>query len=76
MEEMLAVLSNYGITQNADEVAITLWGSGKVFREFMHAEDMAAACVLVIENFTHRMPRVSVPGSSTSAPEPTSQSWN
>ena len=29
---------------------ITLWGTGNVFREFLHVDDMAAACVYVMEN--------------------------
>jgi GDP-L-fucose synthase len=47
--EILAILSKYGITFEGNKVAITLWGSGMIFREFMHAEDMAAACVRVME---------------------------
>ena len=30
-------------------VRLTLWGTGQVFREFMHVDDMAAACVQVFE---------------------------
>jgi len=30
-------------------VSLSLWGTGKVFREFMHVDDMAAACVQVVE---------------------------
>jgi len=48
-EEILKILSKYGITKTGDSTAITLWGSGMVYREFMHAEDMAAACVMVME---------------------------
>ena len=47
--EILEKLAKYGITINGDQAAITLWGSGQVLREFMHAEDMAAACVMVME---------------------------
>jgi GDP-L-fucose synthase len=31
-------------------VTLTLWGTGQVFREFLHVEDMAAACVKVLED--------------------------
>jgi GDP-L-fucose synthase len=27
---------------------VTLWGTGQVYREFMHVDDMAAACVKVL----------------------------
>ncbi len=32
-----------------DSSGITLWGTGKVRREFLHAEDLAAACVFFME---------------------------
>ena len=54
--EILSVLAKYGIkpesagpvTRHLSPVTLTLWGTGQVFREFMHVEDMAAACVRVI----------------------------
>jgi GDP-L-fucose synthase len=33
---------------------VTLWGSGKPLREFMHVEDMAEACVFLMENYNER----------------------
>ncbi|MDP1623915.1 MAG: GDP-L-fucose synthase [Bacteroidales bacterium] len=30
-------------------VTLTLWGTGQVFREFMHVNDMAAACIKIME---------------------------
>ncbi len=33
-----------------DAPSITLWGTGKVFREFMYVDDMADACVWVMNN--------------------------
>jgi GDP-L-fucose synthase len=30
-------------------VTLSLWGTGRVFREFMHVDDMASACVKVLE---------------------------
>jgi GDP-L-fucose synthase len=44
--EILAVLNNYGI----NEASITLWGSGKPLREFLHSDDMADASVFLMEN--------------------------
>ncbi|MDD2614843.1 MAG: GDP-L-fucose synthase [Methanosarcina sp.] len=35
--------------KNAPEVVI--WGTGKPFREFLHVDDMANACVYLMENF-------------------------
>jgi GDP-L-fucose synthase len=50
-EQMLAVLNKYGIhypdkgVSNGGNVAVTLWGTGNVYREFLHVDDMADACV-------------------------------
>lgn len=44
------VLTRYGITQVGEKVSITLWGSGKPYREFLHSDDMADACVFIMEN--------------------------
>jgi GDP-L-fucose synthase len=59
--KILQVLKNYGIyfisskknSANSNVkniVAITLWGSGKVYREFMHVDDMANAVVFLMKN--------------------------
>ncbi|MEI7662659.1 MAG: GDP-L-fucose synthase [Bacteroidota bacterium] len=60
-QEILEILKKYGITiepglnpdipgpDQVSHVTLTLWGTGQVYREFMHVEDMAAACVNVIE---------------------------
>ncbi len=45
-EEILNKLNKYGITNSY----ITLWGSGKPMREFLWSEDMADACVYLMEN--------------------------
>ncbi len=55
-EEILTILSKYGIsplqiTKSPNrQISITLWGSGEVYREFLHVDDMADACVYIIEN--------------------------
>lgn len=48
--ELLEQLEKYGITKNGTTVNISLWGSGKPYREFMHVTDMAEACVFIMEN--------------------------
>ena len=61
-EELFQVLAHYGvkfintntpITNNQStqpEVAIEIWGSGNPRREFLWSEDMADACVFLMEN--------------------------
>lgn len=45
-EEMLDILSKYGITVHGVE----LWGTGRPLREFLWSEEMADACVYIMEN--------------------------
>mgnify|MGYP001953705511 CR=1 FL=1 len=42
----LIYLSNFGV----DEQRVEIWGSGKPMREFLWSEDMADACVFLMEN--------------------------
>jgi len=45
-EDIVSILNKYGIT----EKSIILWGTGKPRREFLHADDLADACVHIAEN--------------------------
>lgn len=50
-EELItAKLNKYGISKSGNEVSITLWGTGNPRREFLHASDLADACVFIMEN--------------------------
>ena len=46
IEEAIEYLLSLGITKNSVEI----WGSGKPKREFLWSEDMADACVFIMEN--------------------------
>ncbi len=46
-ESILAVLHKFGVRQNA---SIELWGTGTPRREFLHSDDLADACVFLMEN--------------------------
>ncbi|HPR60908.1 MAG TPA: GDP-L-fucose synthase [Prolixibacteraceae bacterium] len=57
--EILQILSKYGITQSPNhsvsqsprhQVSVEIWGTGAPMREFLWSEEMAEACVYVIEN--------------------------
>jgi GDP-L-fucose synthase len=62
--EILRILSKYGITQSeipnpnraegelgkAKSAIITLWGTGKPYREFLYVDDLADACLFVMNN--------------------------
>lgn len=53
-EEILAILNKYGISvissNSGNSCALALWGTGKPMREFLWSEDMADACVFLLEN--------------------------
>ncbi|WP_086244398.1 GDP-L-fucose synthase family protein [Campylobacter devanensis] len=46
LEEAKKYLEKFGIKNNSVEI----WGTGNALREFLHANDMADACVFVMEN--------------------------
>ena len=46
LESAQEILSKYGVSKDSVEI----WGSGKPMREFLWSEDMADACVFVMEN--------------------------
>jgi len=45
-EDILKILEKYGISEGKIEI----WGSGKPKREFLYSDDMADACVFLMEN--------------------------
>lgn len=49
-DEIINVLVSFGITQRNNTTEVEIWGSGKPMREFLWSEDMADACVFLMEN--------------------------
>lgn len=54
-DEILAILSKYGIhvyptPEPVDGVSVEIWGTGSPMREFLWSEEMADACVFLMEN--------------------------
>lgn len=50
-EEILRILHKYGIKKDISKntVYVEVWGSGEVFREFLYVDDLADACVYLME---------------------------
>lgn len=49
-EAIVEILSKYGVRRRADgRVEVEIWGSGKPLREFLWSEEMADACVYIME---------------------------
>lgn len=51
---ILEKLNKYGIKKNGDKVTIEIWGTGKPLREFLWSEEMADACVFVMEKVDYK----------------------
>jgi len=47
--ELISMMAKVGIAPEA----VTVWGSGKPYREFLHADDLAAAAVYLMERYSH-----------------------
>ena len=48
-DSIIAILENYGVRKTGESVEVEIWGSGKPMREFLYSEDMADACVHIME---------------------------
>lgn len=49
--DILKILTKYGVTKGSDtKYQVEIWGTGKPMREFLWSEEMADACVYVMEN--------------------------
>lgn len=49
-KELLNILSKNGVVMENEKVSVTLWGTGTPRREFLYSDDMADACVFIMEN--------------------------
>ncbi len=46
-----ALLRKFHEAKADDAASVTLWGTGKPRREFLHADDLAAACVYLMQSY-------------------------
>ena len=54
-EEILDILSNSGVVLMPDNIVrVMIWGSGSPKREFLHSEDMAEACLFILNNISFK----------------------
>ena len=45
-----ALLRKFITAKNNRDATVTIWGTGSPLREFLHADDLAAACLFLMEN--------------------------
>lgn len=48
-EQIMDILDKYGIRKTTESVEVEIWGSGTPMREFLYSEEMADACVHIME---------------------------
>jgi len=46
-----ALIRRFHEARETSRKSITLWGSGKAYREFLHVDDLAEACLFLMENY-------------------------
>lgn len=46
-----ALLRKFISAKNNGDAAVTIWGTGSPLREFLHADDLADACLFLMENY-------------------------
>ena len=46
-----ALLRKFHEAVEQDKPEVTVWGSGSPMREFLHADDLAAACLFLVKNY-------------------------
>jgi GDP-L-fucose synthase len=78
--EILEKLSKYGIQLSPDAslltphtshpVSITLWGTGSPYREFLFVEDLAEACVFLMQNVNYNDLKALSPTPHATRPIP------
>lgn len=47
-----ALIRRIHLAKKAGDKTVTVWGSGKVKREFLYADDLADACVYLMDNYS------------------------
>lgn len=51
-----ALLRKFHEAKVANAPSVTCWGTGTPMREFMHADDLAEACIFLLENYNEEAP--------------------
>lgn len=49
-----AMLRKFIIAKRNGDASVTIWGTGSPKREFLHADDLAEACVFLMENYNEQ----------------------
>jgi GDP-L-fucose synthase len=47
-----ALIAKFWAAKQSSEPAVTIWGTGSPRREFLHVDDLADACLFLMENYS------------------------
>jgi len=64
-EKILEKMAKYGICIFDNRVQLKLWGTGNPKREFMHSDDLADACLFLMQNIDFKDVATSTPIKNT-----------
>lgn len=53
MKTIIQILSKYGIGMEGNQVSVNLWGTGKPKREFLYSDELADACIFLMDQINH-----------------------
>ncbi|MBN1967949.1 MAG: GDP-L-fucose synthase [Candidatus Delongbacteria bacterium] len=51
-DQLVNLLSKYGVELEGNRVSLKLWGSGSPFREFLYVDDLADALLFLMNNYS------------------------
>lgn len=66
-DEILSLFQKYGIKKTETNVQVEIWGTGKPRREFLWSEDMADACVFLMEKINFKDTYKTIDVSNTNS---------
>lgn len=46
-----ALIHKFHLAREKGQPSVTLWGTGSAYREFLHVDDLAEACLFLMENY-------------------------
>jgi GDP-L-fucose synthase len=46
-----AMIHKFQLAREKSQKSVVLWGTGRVYREFLHVDDLAEACLFLMENY-------------------------
>jgi GDP-L-fucose synthase len=51
-----ALLRKFIVAKRQEDKEVTIWGTGSPLREFLHADDLADACIFLMKNYNEKGP--------------------